>query len=140
MYLSGEATEGAKWYKYDVTNGWQDNSDHAILSEDRRSVILEFKDGGFGDGDGTQNGIIIDPSGLGIASYSVPVTTTSSESDGGGCFIATATYGSIKEPQVKLLRQFRDRFLLTHAVGRTFVRPYYTFSPQMAKFIQDTTV
>ena len=76
VYLSGEAPGGAKWYKYDVINGWQDYSDHATLSEDRRSVTLELKDGGFGDGDGTENGIIIDPSGLGIASYSIPAATT----------------------------------------------------------------
>jgi hypothetical protein len=62
-------------------------------------VILELKDGGFGDGDGTENGIIVDPSGFGTASYSIPAATTSSEGGGGGgCFIATAAYGSILEP------------------------------------------
>jgi hypothetical protein len=99
VYFSGEAPSGAKWYKYDVINGWQDYSDHATLSGDRKSVILELKDGGFGDGDGTENGIIVDPSGFGTASYSIPAATTSSEGGGGGgCFIATAAYGSILEP------------------------------------------
>ena len=67
VYLSGEAPNGTRWYKYDLINGWQDYSDHATLSEDRKSVTLELKDGGFGDADGTENGIIIDPSGPGTA-------------------------------------------------------------------------
>ena len=54
--------------------------------------------------------------------------------DGGG-FITTAAYGSPLEPHVKLLRQFRDRFVLTDALVRSFVRLYYTYSPPMAKFI-----
>ena len=232
LYFSGvteEAEENledflemARWYKYDSINGWQDYSDYATFSEDRRSVRLELKDGDYGDADGTANGIIVDPSGLGagnqapvanftahttlgeaplfvsfdatasndlngtIDSYAwdfgddssssgeitsheytsagtytailtvtdddgatdtatAPITvraltssnvvTSTPKADGGGCFIATAAYGSSAEPHVKVLRDFRDRFLLTTSAGIAVVDLYYTHSPPVADLI-----
>ena len=56
---------------------------------------------------------------------------------GGGCFIATAAFGTPLAGQVEILRQFRDRYLLTNAPGQKFVAWYYRNGPVAAKYIED---
>lgn len=51
------------------------------------------------------------------------------------CFIATACYGDCDSPEVIILRDFRDRVLLTTTLGRLFVKIYYKISPALTFII-----
>ena len=66
------------------------------------------------------------------------VTTQESEEKGGGCLIATATYGSEMAPQVQQLRELRDNQLLQTESGTAFMGMfndvYYSFSPIIADY------
>ena len=55
--------------------------------------------------------------------------------NGGGCIIATAAYGSQLHPNVEILRDFRDKYLISHWLGREFVNLYYKYSPFVANII-----
>ena len=54
----------------------------------------------------------------------------------GGCFIATAVYGSSNYHKLDVFREFRDVILLKNRIGKTFVWLYYRTSPKMAKSIK----
>ncbi len=58
-------------------------------------------------------------------------------SGGGGCFIATAAYGTPLASQINVLRDVRDRDLLSNSLGATFVDTYYRLSPPLARLVAD---
>jgi hypothetical protein len=63
---------------------------------------------------------------------------------GGGCLIATATYGSELAPQVQTLRELRDSKLLHTESGSYFMQGfndfYYSFSPAIADMERENPV
>ncbi len=56
----------------------------------------------------------------------------------GGCYIATAVYGSYDCPEVWTLRRFRDCTLYESWYGRTFIKVYYAISPTLVKWFGKT--
>ena len=61
-----------------------------------------------------------------------------SSSSGGGCYIATAVYGSYDCPEVWTLRRYRDYNLARTVIGRIFIKIYYSVSPVMVKLFGKT--
>ena len=71
-------------------------------------------------------------------------TEASSESQGGGCLIATAAFGSEMAPQVQFLRELRDNTVLQTESGTSFMTGfnqfYYSFSPAVADYERENPV
>jgi len=65
-------------------------------------------------------------------------------SKGGGCLIATATYGSELASQVQQLRELRDNKLLNTESGTSFMESfndfYYSFSPIIADYERENPI
>jgi len=66
------------------------------------------------------------------------------QSPGGGCLIATATYGSELAPKVQQLREIRDSKLLQTESGSAFMNSfnlfYYSLSPTIADYERDNQI
>ena len=73
-----------------------------------------------------------------------PELQAKSSSEGGGCLIATAAYGSELAPQVQFLREIRDNTVMSTQSGTSFMTGfnqfYYSFSPTVADYERENPV
>jgi hypothetical protein len=150
VYTPSDLPADAVWYKYNPARGWlrvdstgTHDSQGTLLSANTKFVVNAGKgiltiadDDTFADYS-TENiagkAVIVDPGAVGV-----PAAGGADVSGGGGgsgCFIATAAFGSYFDPYVKILRDFRDFFLLTNRAGKVFVDFYYRTSPPVAQTI-----
>jgi len=113
-------------------NSIEINSDLAFLDESTK--MIPTNDNLFGD-------CIIEKSHEELEKSQYDSSSTEKETSanaGGGCLIATATYGSELAPQVQQLRELRDNQLLNTESGTafmsTFNNVYYSFSPIIADY------
>jgi hypothetical protein len=58
----------------------------------------------------------------------------------GGCYIATAVYGSYDASSVLILRHFRDELLAQSLLGRLFISAYYKISPPIANALNNAGI
>ena len=63
---------------------------------------------------------------------------SSQSNNSGGCYVATAVYGSYDCPEVWTLRRYRDNTLAESWYGRAFIHTYYAVSPSLVKYFGDT--
>lgn len=96
-------------------------------------------------------GILFQPIPSEKVSFDVPVgksvvlpTPVTKDKNGGGCLIATATFGSELSPQVQQLRELRDNTILNTKSGMAFMTAfnqfYYSFSPAIADFEREQPI
>ena len=76
------------------------------------------------------------PFAIGFSAGEETPTTGLTSATGGGCFIATAAYGTPMAEEVEALRRFRDNVLMKTVAGKEFIKLYYATSPPIADLIR----
>jgi len=88
-------------------------------------------------------GILFQPMPVEVVSFSILIADAQPSGNGGGCLIATATFGSELSPQVQQLRELRDNVVLNTESGKLFMTSfnefYYSFSPAIADYERENS-
>ena len=134
-----ETNYGPVSEKYDYAYGFGKADAGFITDPDKINEILEsdFDLMSLYEGERSTNQTTPQPSDEKPEQQTIP-------SSGGGCLIATATFGSELAPQVQQLRELRDNTLLQTESGSSFMNSfndfYYSFSPMIADYERENAV
>jgi len=134
IIASSQISDPEKWYKWDITNLVKENNDPELtLVVGLDNVILNSEE--LVEFYSKEN-----PE----APYLEIEYVSLENTEGGGCLVATATYGSEMAPQVQQLRELRDNQLLQTSSGTAFMtlfnQLYYSFSPTIADLERENPV
>jgi len=88
-------------------------------------------------------GILFQPMPVEVVPFSILIADAQPSGNGGGCLIATATFGSELSPQIQQLRELRDNVVLNTESGKSFMTIfnefYYSFSPAIADYERENS-
>ena len=113
-------------------NGW------GAPKDDNQALYWWRQAGAEGNEDARHNAQILERELSGGNNYSSNSDQSTSSKRSGGCYIATAVYGSYDCPQVWTLRRYRDMSLAKNFYGRAFIKIYYALSPTAIKLFGKT--
>ena len=130
------------YYSKDSSGNWVANTSWSTASDIRNLIAIDIS-------------MQLPRSGGGYLTFQNRISPRNNKNQGGtvpttppptapnygfGCFVATAAYGAADHPMVMLLRDFRDRYLLTWPGGRWLAKQYYTHGPAAADMIRNRPV
>ena len=113
-------------------NAWGTSKD------DNQALYWWRQAGAEGDENARNNAQILEQEMRGGNSYNNTGYQNTAPKKSGGCYVATAVYGSYDCPEVWTLRRFRDNTLAETWYGRAFIRAYYAVSPTLVKWFGHT--
>ena len=121
-----------------VTQNFADTAGEVLVQEevDGQTVFQPYQDGEpVGDPQPAEDTPPEDPAEEEPQEPDEEEEQASESASGGGCFVATAAYGSWSHPDVAALRLFRDEVLASHPAGRAFIRAYRVVGPKLARLV-----
>ncbi len=157
LIFSNTAWSGAlqaSGFDYTEVSGQRDRTiifgcEPSLLREGTFAARFKMTEGGFLKIVAIQDQKIMDQSSTDAQSAEVfingnCVSSFGTGSGGGGCLIASATFGSELASQVQMLREIRDNSLLQTQSGQSFMQGfnefYYLFSPTIADWERQNPV